>query len=141
MNLLSEFRRAPFGRGEKTPTPKISALLRKRPVLLSGPISSLLRSENGLTMDIFVVKCTGRGLVEKRPGVLSKVQMLNLVLGVGVFSLFPNLGRDPPAESLHEVFPEFSPRFAVPSLVGQTLHPPPVALHGVATPLSRLILQ
>ena len=34
-----------------------------------------------------VVKCTGRGLVVKRPGVLSKVQMLNLVLGVGVFSL------------------------------------------------------
>ena len=39
------------------------------------------------TTDIFVVKCTGRGLVVKRPGVLSKVQMLNLVLGVGVFSL------------------------------------------------------
>ena len=34
-----------------------------------------------------MVKCTGRGLVVKRPGVLSKVQMLNLVLGVGVFSL------------------------------------------------------
>ena len=33
------------------------------------------------------VKCTGRGVVVKRPGVLSKVQMLNLVLGVGVFSL------------------------------------------------------
>ena len=77
------------GRGEKTPTPKISALLRKRPVLLSGPISSLLRTENGFTTDIFVVKCTGRGLVVKRPGVLSKVQMLNLVLGVGVFSLLP----------------------------------------------------
>ena len=27
----------------------------------------------------------------KRPGVLSKVQMLNLVLGVGVFSLLPTL--------------------------------------------------
>ena len=27
----------------------------------------------------------------KRPGVLSKVQMLNLVLGVGVFSLLPNI--------------------------------------------------
>ena len=37
-----------------------------------------------------MVKCTGRGLVVKRPGVLSKVQMLNLVLGVGVFSLLPN---------------------------------------------------
>ena len=51
---------------------------------------SLLRTENGLTTDFFVVKCTGRGLVVKRPGVLSKVQMLNLVLGVGVFSLPPN---------------------------------------------------
>ena len=36
-----------------------------------------------------MVKYTGRGLVVKRPGVLSKVQMLNLVLGVGVFSLLP----------------------------------------------------
>ena len=40
-----------------------------------------------------MVKCTGRGLVVKRPGVLSKVQMLNLVLGVGVFSLLPTNGR------------------------------------------------
>ena len=40
-----------------------------------------------------MVKCTGRGLVVKRPGVLSKVQMLNLVLGVGVFSLLPTLQR------------------------------------------------
>ena len=38
-----------------------------------------------------MVKYTGRGLVVKRPGVLSKVQMLNLVLGVGVFSLLPRL--------------------------------------------------
>ena len=37
-----------------------------------------------------MVKYTGRGLVVKRPGVLSKVQMLTLVLGVGVFSLLPN---------------------------------------------------
>ena len=36
-----------------------------------------------------MVKYTQRGLVVKRPGVLSKVQMLNLVLGVGVFSLLP----------------------------------------------------
>ena len=36
-----------------------------------------------------MVKCTGRGLVVKRPGVLSKVQMLTLVLGVGVFSPLP----------------------------------------------------
>ena len=36
-----------------------------------------------------MVKCTGRGLVVKRSGVLSKVQMMNLVLGVGVFSPLP----------------------------------------------------
>ena len=54
---------------------------------------SLLRTENGLTTDIFVVKCTGGGLVVKRPGVLSKVQMLNLVLGVGVFFRAVFLGR------------------------------------------------
>ena len=40
-------------------------------------------------MDNFVVKYTGRGLVVKRPGVLSKVQILTLVLGVGVFSPLP----------------------------------------------------
>ena len=32
------------------------------------------------------------GLVVKRPGVLSKVQILNLVLGVGVFSLLSIIG-------------------------------------------------
>ena len=43
-----------------------------------------------------MVKYTGRGLAVKRPGVLSKVQMLNLVLGVGVFSLLPDyLGNGP----------------------------------------------
>ena len=49
-----------------------------------------------------MVKYTGRGLVVKRPGVLSKVQMLNLVLGVGVFSLLPNrfLEGRPPSEGL-----------------------------------------
>ena len=36
-----------------------------------------------------MVKCTGGGLVVKQP--VSKVQMLNLVLGVGVFSLLPKL--------------------------------------------------
>ena len=40
-----------------------------------------------------MVKCTGRGLVVKRPGVLIKVQMLTLVLGVGVFSPLPNLPK------------------------------------------------
>ena len=34
-----------------------------------------------------MIKCTGRGLVVKRPGVLSKVQTLDLVLGI--FSLLP----------------------------------------------------
>ena len=38
-----------------------------------------------------MVKYIGRGLVVKRPGALSKVQMLTLVLGVGVFSLLPHL--------------------------------------------------
>ena len=69
-------------------------------------MSSLLRTENGLTMDIFVVKCTGRGLVVKRPGVLSKDQMLNLVLGVGVLSLLPNyrtLGLLLAGEKQHEI--------------------------------------
>ena len=37
-----------------------------------------------------MVKCTGRGLVVKRPGVLSKVQMLTLVLGVGVVHKLAN---------------------------------------------------
>ena len=37
-----------------------------------------------------MVKYTGKGLVVKRPGVLSKVQMLNLFLGVGVFSFLPS---------------------------------------------------
>ena len=38
-----------------------------------------------------MVNYTGRGLGVKRPGVLSKVQMLNLVWGVGVFSLLPTI--------------------------------------------------
>ena len=61
---------------------------------------SLLRTENGLTAEIFVVKYIGRGLVVKRPGVLSKVQMLSLVLGVGVFSLLPIKGPSGGAEEL-----------------------------------------
>ena len=40
-----------------------------------------------------MAKYKGRGLVVKRPGVLSKVQMLNLVLGVGVFPLLPIIRR------------------------------------------------
>ena len=38
-----------------------------------------------------MVKSTGRGLVVKRPGVLSKVQILTLVLGVRVFSPLPTI--------------------------------------------------
>ena len=34
------------------------------------------------------------GLVVKRPGALSKIQMLNLVLGVGVFSLLPKMSEN-----------------------------------------------
>ena len=75
-----------------TPTPKISALLRKRPVLLRATFVLILRTETGHTTDILVVKYTRRGLVVKRLGVLSKVQMLNLVLEVGVFSLLPKFG-------------------------------------------------
>ena len=40
-------------------------------------------------MVLSMVHGVGRGLVVKRTGVLSKVQMLNLVLGVGVFALLP----------------------------------------------------
>ena len=42
-----------------------------------------------------MVKYTGRGLVVKRPEVLSKVQMLTLVLGVGVFSPLPKISDAP----------------------------------------------
>ena len=63
--------------------------------------------DQGLTTDNFVVKYTGRGLVVKRPGVLSKVQMLNLVLGVGVFSLLPTKG---PCHRLGKTWPPFACR-------------------------------
>ena len=39
-----------------------------------------------------MVKCTGRGLVVKRPGVLSKVQLLESCLGGG--GLFPSSNMD-----------------------------------------------
>ena len=77
-----------IGRGEKTPTPKIPALLRKRTVLLRANFV-LTKDPKRPYYRHFVVKYTGRGLVVKRQGGLSKVQMLNLVLGVGVFSLLP----------------------------------------------------
>ena len=76
-------------KGGKGPHPQDFGLTKKTARFTKGQFSSLLRTENGLTTDIFVVKCTGRGLVVKRLGVLSKVQTLNLVLGVGVFSPLP----------------------------------------------------
>ena len=89
-----------FERGEKTPHPQDFSLTKKTARFIKGRFLSLLRTENGLTTDIFVVKYTGSGLAVKRPGVLSKVQMLNLVLGVGVFSLLPkNLVTETAARS------------------------------------------
>ena len=41
-------------------------------------------------MDIFVVKCTGRGLVVKRPGGLSKVQSPDAESYLGGGGLFPS---------------------------------------------------
>ena len=74
-------------------------------------------------MDIFVVKYTGKGLVVKQPGVLSKVQMLNLVLGVGIFSLLPiqvSLGPSGPE------MPRKSPRY-LPGASGPGLDPKKVS--------------
>ena len=76
-----------LGRGEKAPTPKISALLRKRPVLLRAKFV-LTKDRKRPYYGHSCGKYTGRGLVVKRPGVLSKVQMLNLVLGWGSFPFF-----------------------------------------------------
>ena len=75
-------------KGGKDPHTQDLSLSKKQPVLLRANFV-LTKDRNGLTTDIFVVEFTGRGLVVKRLGVLSKVQMLNLVLGVRVFSLLP----------------------------------------------------
>ena len=75
-------------RGEKTPTSKISALLRKRPVLLR-PNFVLTKDRKRPYYGHFCGKLHREGSLVNRPGVLSKVHMLNLVLGVGVFSLLP----------------------------------------------------
>ena len=61
----------------------MSALLRKRPVLLRANFV-LSKDRKRPYYGLLRGKYTGRGLVVKRPGVLSKVQMLNLVLGRGV---------------------------------------------------------
>ena len=50
------------------------------------------RPEKGLTTDIFVVKCIGRGLVVKRPGVLSKNPDAESCLGGG--GLFPSSNKN-----------------------------------------------
>ena len=71
-------------KGGKDPHPRDFSLTKKTARFTKG---QLRPSENGLATD------TGRGLVVKRPGVLSKIQMLTLVLGVGVFSLLPKKGR------------------------------------------------
>ena len=81
-------------RGGKDPhTPKISALLRKRPVVLKANFV-LTKDRKRPHYGHFCGKMH-RGLVVKRPWVLSKVQMPTLVLGVGVFSLLPKLTRQP----------------------------------------------
>ena len=52
-------------RGEKTPTPKISALLRKRPVLLKANLNFVLTKarKRPKTTDIFVVKNAQGGVL------------------------------------------------------------------------------
>ena len=77
--------------GKDPPTLKISALLRKRPVLLKADFVLTKDRKRPSYRHFCGVKCTGRGLVLKRPGVLSKVQMLTLVLGVG--GLFPSSNK------------------------------------------------
>ena len=59
-----------------------------------------------------MVKYTGRGLVVKRLGVLSKVQMLNLVLGVGAFSLLPIVAGLCPQSPRAKFLRSFSKRSA-----------------------------
>ena len=77
---------------------------------------SLLRTENGLTTDIFVVSYTRRGLAVKRPRVLSKVQMLTLVLGVGVFSVLP--------KAFTQSFAKQLPALEIPHIFGSASHLP-----------------
>ena len=74
--------------GGKTPTPKISALLRKRPALLRANFV-LTKDRKRPYYRHFCGKIHREGSCSKAAGVLSKVQMLNLVLGVGVFSFLP----------------------------------------------------
>ena len=76
-----------------------------------------------------MVKYTGRGLVVKRPGVLSKVQMLTLVLGVGVFSLLPTKSsrksrQEKELRSLWSVSAPAALRSVPPPLTPNTLEDP-----------------
>ena len=75
-----------IGRGEKTPTPKILALLRKRPVLLRANFV-LTKDRKRLYYGHFCGKMHREGSCSKAAGVLSKVQMPTLVLG-GSFPFF-----------------------------------------------------
>ena len=68
--------------------PKISALLRKRPVLLRANFV-LTKDQKRPYYGHFCGKIHREGSCSKAAGVLSKVQMLKLVLGVGVFSILP----------------------------------------------------
>ena len=63
-----------------------------------------------------MVKCTGRGLVVKRPGGLSKVQMLNLVLG----GSFPFFQRKVSPKKCHQIL--HSDYFKFHSSFTQTFH-------------------
>ena len=73
----------PIERGGKDPHPQDFSLTKKTARFTKGQIRPYYGHFCGK-------KNTGRGLVVKRLGVLSKVQTLNLVLGVGVFSPLPN---------------------------------------------------
>ena len=68
--------------GKRPPPQDFSLTKKKRAVYSKGHSRSLLRTENSLTTDIFVVKYTGRGLVEKRPGALSKGTHINFIGGI-----------------------------------------------------------
>ena len=74
-------------RGEKAPTPKISALLRKRPVVLKANFV-LTKDRKRPYYGHLCGKMHREGLVVKRPGVLSKVQTQDSCLGGG--GLFPS---------------------------------------------------
>ena len=79
-------------RGEKAPTPKISALLGKRPVLRRATFV-LPKARKRPYYGHFCGKMHREGSCSKAAGgPWGKFQMLNLVLGVGVFSLLPTSG-------------------------------------------------